>query len=124
MSRQLAQCRMVTCELMLQSALASEPTPFWMPSKLESPAQAALGGTTRRRRADDVGLSDHIRENFGISPLPDDAMAEIRNGIAAGIRFNAAVETLDFQGFPSGAFARSDMEAAHCFLVCSKTPPG
>jgi len=37
--------------------------------------------------------ADHIRTNFDISPLPEDDMQEIRNGIATNVRFNAVVET-------------------------------
>ncbi len=34
-----------------------------------------------------------IRENFDPSPLPEDAMQEIRNGVATNIRFNSVVQT-------------------------------
>jgi diketogulonate reductase-like aldo/keto reductase len=34
-----------------------------------------------------------IQENFGISALPEDAMREIRDGVATRIRFNSVVET-------------------------------
>jgi diketogulonate reductase-like aldo/keto reductase len=36
---------------------------------------------------------DHIRENFEISPLPDEALQEMRDSIATSVRFNAVVET-------------------------------
>jgi hypothetical protein len=34
-----------------------------------------------------------IRENYEISPLPDDAMEEIRHKITTNIRFNSVVES-------------------------------
>jgi diketogulonate reductase-like aldo/keto reductase len=36
---------------------------------------------------------DHIRENFEISVLPDDAMREIRDNIKTNVRFNSVVGT-------------------------------
>ena len=35
----------------------------------------------------------HIRESLELSPLPDDAMAELRDGISTNVRFNAVVKT-------------------------------
>jgi|WetSurMetagenome_2_1015567.scaffolds.fasta_scaffold264397_2 hypothetical protein len=34
-----------------------------------------------------------IRENFAISPLPEDALQQMRDDIATRVRFNAVVET-------------------------------
>ena len=34
-----------------------------------------------------------IKQNFDISPLPEDAMKDIREGIKARFRFNQVVET-------------------------------
>jgi diketogulonate reductase-like aldo/keto reductase len=36
---------------------------------------------------------DRIEENFALSPLPEDAMREIREGVTTSVRFNAVVET-------------------------------
>lgn len=36
---------------------------------------------------------EHIRENFELSSLPDDAMQEMRRSIATNIRFNSVVNT-------------------------------
>jgi diketogulonate reductase-like aldo/keto reductase len=36
---------------------------------------------------------DHIRENFAISPLPEDAMQEMRSDIETTFRLNAVVDT-------------------------------
>jgi alcohol dehydrogenase (NADP+) len=61
----------------------------------KSPAQVALAWAVQRGTAVLTTSTnpDHIRTNFDISPLPEDAMEEIRNGIATNIRFNAVVET-------------------------------
>jgi diketogulonate reductase-like aldo/keto reductase len=34
-----------------------------------------------------------LRENFEVSTLPDDAMQELRDGLATKIRFNSVVKT-------------------------------
>jgi diketogulonate reductase-like aldo/keto reductase len=36
---------------------------------------------------------EHIRENFGIVPLPEDVMVAIRDRISTNVRFNAVVQT-------------------------------
>ena len=36
---------------------------------------------------------EHIRENFGIVPLPEEVMAAIRERITTNVRFNAVVAT-------------------------------
>lgn len=61
----------------------------------KTPAQVALAWAVQRGTAF-ITMSvspDHIRENFEISSLPDDAMRDMREGIAVRIRFNAVVET-------------------------------
>jgi diketogulonate reductase-like aldo/keto reductase len=35
----------------------------------------------------------YIQENFEVSPLPEDAMLEIQDGIATRVQLNAVVET-------------------------------
>jgi alcohol dehydrogenase (NADP+) len=61
----------------------------------QTPAQVALAWAVQRGTAVLTTSTnpEHIRTNFEISPLPEDAMQEIRNGIATNIRFNAVVET-------------------------------
>ncbi|MFZ0871111.1 MAG: aldo/keto reductase [Rhodanobacter sp.] len=61
----------------------------------KTPAQVALAWAVQRGTAVLTTSTnpEHIRTNFEISPLPEDAMQEIRNGIATNIRFNAVVET-------------------------------
>lgn len=61
----------------------------------KTPAQVALAWAVQRGSAllTTSTNPDRIRQNFDISPLPDDAMQEIRNGIATSVRFNAVVET-------------------------------
>lgn len=60
-----------------------------------TPAQVALAWAVQRGSAflSTSTRPEHIRENFEISPLPDDAMREIRENIATSIRFNNVVET-------------------------------
>ena len=60
-----------------------------------TPAQVALAWAVQRGTAflttwTDV---DHIRENIALSPLAEDAMEEMRDGIATSVRFNAVTET-------------------------------
>ena len=61
----------------------------------KTPAQVALAWAVQRGCAvlTTSTNADHIRTNFDISPLPEDDMQEIRNGIATNVRFNAVVET-------------------------------
>ncbi len=61
----------------------------------KTPAQVALAWAVQRGTAVLTTSTnpEHIRTNFDISPLPEDAMQEIRSGIATNIRFNAVVET-------------------------------
>jgi alcohol dehydrogenase (NADP+) len=61
----------------------------------QTPAQVALAWAVQRGTAfltTSVSPS-HIRENFDIFPLPDDALREIGERITATVRFNAVVET-------------------------------
>jgi alcohol dehydrogenase (NADP+) len=61
----------------------------------KTPAQVALAWAVQRGAAflTTSTSPDHIRENFEISPLPDDALQEIRDSIATRVRFNAVAET-------------------------------
>lgn len=58
-------------------------------------AQVALAWAVQRGTAFlTTSKTPHrIEENFGISALPEDAMAEIRDSIKTNIRFNSVVET-------------------------------
>ncbi|MEA1652229.1 aldo/keto reductase [Nitrospirillum sp. BR 11164] len=60
-----------------------------------TPAQVALAWAIQRGTAFLTTSTnpDHIRENLEITPLPEEAMGEIRHGIATNVRFNAVIET-------------------------------
>ena len=60
-----------------------------------TPAQVALSWGVQRGIAllTTSTKPQRIHENFAISPLPEDAMAEIRNSITTNIRFNTVVHT-------------------------------
>jgi diketogulonate reductase-like aldo/keto reductase len=60
-----------------------------------SPAQVALSWAAQRGSAflTTSTKAHRISENYQISPLPDDAMSEIRNHISTNIRFNSVVQT-------------------------------
>lgn len=59
------------------------------------PAQVALAWAVQRGTAFLTTSTNpvHIRENFDISPLPEDAMKEMQDRITTNIRLNAVVET-------------------------------
>ena len=61
----------------------------------KTPAQVALAWAVQRGAAllTTSTNPDRIRENFDISPLPDEALQEMRDNIATGVRFNAVVDT-------------------------------
>ena len=61
----------------------------------KTPAQVALAWAAQRGTAfltTSTNLA-HIRENFDISTLPEDAMQEMKNHITTNVRLNAVVET-------------------------------
>ncbi len=61
----------------------------------KTPAQVALAWAVQRGTAfltTSTSLG-HIRENFEISALPEDALREIRDNIKVSIRFNSVVRT-------------------------------
>ncbi|GLQ88777.1 dehydrogenase [Dyella flagellata] len=61
----------------------------------KTPAQVALAWAVQRGTALLTTSTNpaHIKENFDISPLPQDAMQEMQERIATSIRLNAVVET-------------------------------
>lgn len=61
----------------------------------KTPAQIALAWAVQRGTAFlTTSLTpSRIRENFQIATLPDDALADMQDGITTNIRFNAVVET-------------------------------
>lgn len=61
----------------------------------KTPAQVALGWAVQRGTALLTTSTNpaHIRENFDISSLPEDAMQEMQDRITTSIRLNAVVET-------------------------------
>lgn len=61
----------------------------------QTPAQVALAWAVQRGSAFLTTSTnpEHIRENFSISPLPEEAMQEIQHGIATSVRLNAVVDT-------------------------------
>jgi alcohol dehydrogenase (NADP+) len=61
----------------------------------KTPAQVALAWAVQRGTAFLTTSTNpaHIQENFDISPLPEDAMGEMKNRITTSIRLNAVVET-------------------------------
>jgi len=60
-----------------------------------SPAQVALAWAVQRGTAFLTTSTDpqRIQSNYDISPLPDDAMQQIRDSITTNIRFNSVVQT-------------------------------
>lgn len=68
----------------------------------KTPAQVALAWAVQRGTAflTTATNDDHIRENFEIGSLPDDAMSEIRDRIGpANVRFNPVVVETGVPGF-------------------------
>jgi diketogulonate reductase-like aldo/keto reductase len=61
----------------------------------KTPAQVVLAWAVQRGTAFlTTSVTPHrIRENFDLSPLPDDALEEIREDISTNIRLNTVVET-------------------------------
>jgi alcohol dehydrogenase (NADP+) len=61
----------------------------------KTPAQVALAWAAQRGAAFLTTSTNpaHIRENFDLAPLPEDALQEMRNSITTENRLNAVVET-------------------------------
>jgi alcohol dehydrogenase (NADP+) len=61
----------------------------------KTPAQVALAWAAQRGTAflTTSTSPEHIRENFEIDPLPDNAMKEMLDGITTSVRFNNVVMT-------------------------------
>jgi diketogulonate reductase-like aldo/keto reductase len=61
----------------------------------KTPAQVVLAWAIQRGTAflTTSVTPSRIRENLDLSTLPEDAMREIRDGVATKIRFNRVVET-------------------------------
>jgi diketogulonate reductase-like aldo/keto reductase len=61
----------------------------------KTPAQVALAWAVQRGTAllTTSVKPSRLRENFEISALPEDAMQEIRDGVATNVRFNSVVQT-------------------------------
>ena len=61
----------------------------------KTPAQVTLAWAVQRGTAflTTSTTLHHIRENFEISALPEDAMQEIRDNIKTSVRFNSVVQT-------------------------------
>lgn len=60
-----------------------------------TPAQVALAWALQRGTAFLTTSTnpDHIRENFDVTPIPADAMEEMRHAMTTKVRFNDVVET-------------------------------
>ena len=61
----------------------------------KTPAQVLLAWTLQRGTAPLTTVTSirHIKENFDISALPDDAIEEITQGISRRVRLNSVVDT-------------------------------
>lgn len=61
----------------------------------KTPAQVALAWAVQRGTAFLTTSTnpEHIRENGELSPLPEDAMRELREGITMNVRLNQVIET-------------------------------
>ena len=61
----------------------------------KTPAQVALAWAVQRGTAllTTSTSPSHIRENFDLSALPDEAVQEIRDRVTARVRFNTVVNT-------------------------------
>jgi diketogulonate reductase-like aldo/keto reductase len=76
--------------------LLEDPVITGIAARLDmTPAQVALSWGVQRGTAllTTSTKAERIEQNFELSPLPDDAMAEIRNDITTNIRFNTVVHT-------------------------------
>jgi diketogulonate reductase-like aldo/keto reductase len=80
----------------MEPRLLDDPVIIAIAQRLrKTPAQVLLAWAVQRGTAllTTSVTPSRIRENFELSTLPEDAMQEIRDGVAAKIRFNSVVET-------------------------------
>jgi diketogulonate reductase-like aldo/keto reductase len=80
----------------MEPRLLDDPVIIAIAQRLhKTPAQVVLAWAVQRGTAllTTSVTPGRIRENFELSTLPEDAMQEIRDGVATKIRFNSVVET-------------------------------
>jgi diketogulonate reductase-like aldo/keto reductase len=80
----------------MEPRLLDDPVIVAIAKRLDkTPAQVALAWAIQRGTAllTTSVKPSRIQENFDVSTLPEDAMQEIRQGMAKKIRFNSVVET-------------------------------
>jgi len=80
----------------MEPRLLDDPVIIAIAQRLgKTPAQVVLAWAIQRGTAllTTSVTPSRIRENFELSTLPEDAMQEIRDGVATKIRFNSVVET-------------------------------
>ena len=80
----------------MEPRLLDDPVIIAIAQRLgKTPAQVVLAWAVQRGTAllTTSVTPSRIQENFELSTLPEDAMQEIRDGVATTIRFNTVVET-------------------------------
>jgi len=80
----------------MEPRLLDDPVILAIAQRLRrTPAQVVLAWAVQRGTAllTTSVKPGRIRENFEVSALPDDAMQQIRDGVATKVRFNSVVET-------------------------------
>jgi diketogulonate reductase-like aldo/keto reductase len=80
----------------MEPRLLDDPVILAIAQRLRrTPAQVVLAWAVQRGTAllTTSVKPGRIRENFEVSALPDDAMQQIRDGVASKVRFNSVVET-------------------------------
>ena len=80
----------------MKPGLLDDPVIIAIAKRLgKTPAQIVLAWAIQRGTAllTTSVKTSRLRENFEVSTLPEDAMQEIREGVATKIRFNSVVQT-------------------------------
>lgn len=80
----------------MEPRLLDDPVIVGIAQRLgKTPAQVALAWAVQRGTAflTTAVTPSRIQENFELSTIPEDAMQEIRDGIATSVRFNPVVDT-------------------------------
>ena len=80
----------------MEPRLLDDPVIIGIAQRLrKTPAQVVLAWAVQRGTAllTTSVTPSRIQENFELSTIPEDAMREIRDGVATKVRFNAVVET-------------------------------